>query len=119
MRTLSIEKLQVASQSPMQRRHRRMIVQIHIFVLHAPPQPLDEHVVQRPAFAVHADAHSRRLQPAREHSACELGSLIRIENLRLPSLQRFVQNLHPTTALPPLRHPPPTLPPPQPPPHSP
>jgi len=42
---------------------RGILVQVHLFVLDRALQPLREHVVERPALAVHADRHARRLEP--------------------------------------------------------
>ena len=65
-----------------------VILQVHFFVLHASPQPLDEHVVQRPAAAIHADHHAGRFQSAPERQGCELGSLVAVEDLRLAHRER-------------------------------
>jgi len=85
VRTLSVEERQVRLQAAVQRRHRLIIVQVHMLVLQAPPKPFHENVVQRPAAAVHTDRDPRLLQPARERTTGELDALIRVENLGLPN----------------------------------
>lgn len=42
-------KLEVRSQTGLQLQHRPVILQVHVLALHAPPQSLDVHVVQRTA----------------------------------------------------------------------
>ena len=54
---------------------------VNVLVLLAPPQAFDKHVVQRSTFAVHADAHACRLQPACEQSTRGLNPLVGIEDL--------------------------------------
>lgn len=43
-----------------------MVVTIDMLVLHTPPQPLNEHVFQGSAFAIHADSDSGSCQTLRE-----------------------------------------------------
>ena len=47
--------------------------QIHLLVLHTPPQPFDKHVVPPAAGAVHADLDAMVFQQSRELLAGELG----------------------------------------------
>ena len=68
--------------------HRRVVLQVDLLVLHRPPKPLDEDVVERPAAAVHADLHAGRPQQARERVAGELRTLVGIEYLRPPGRKR-------------------------------
>src|SRR5271169_926298 len=57
--------------------------QIHLLVLDAAPQPLDEDIVPPGALAVHADGDAVFDQHAGECRAGELAALIRVEDLRL------------------------------------
>src|ERR1035441_7091870 len=64
MWTTATVELEVPRQARLQLRHRLVAHQVHVFVLHAPPQPLDEHVVQSPTAAIHADRNPLLLQHA-------------------------------------------------------
>ena len=57
-------------------------MEIHLFILHTAPQPLDEDVVEPAALAVHADANAVGLQNAGELEAGELAALVGIEDFR-------------------------------------
>ena len=72
--------------------HREVVVEIDVFVLHAAPQTLDEHVVQRSAATVHADGDLRCEKWFREDVARELGSLVRVEDPGLPSAKRSLEH---------------------------
>jgi len=52
-------------------------LEVHLLVFHAPPQPLDEDVVQPAAPAVHADGDAMGAEQARESLRGELGALDR------------------------------------------
>ena len=82
---------EVGRQAMLQLPCRLVALQVNVLVLHGPPQPLDEHVVQGPAAAIHTDRDPRSLQHARERSAGELRPLIGVEDLRLPLRQRRLQ----------------------------
>src|SRR5262245_66508083 len=45
---------------------------VEVLVLHTPPEPLDEDVIQRPAPAVHTHRHPGRLQAPRARLGREL-----------------------------------------------
>ena len=62
--------------------HRVKRVQIHAFLLKRSPQPLDKHVVQPPAFAVHGNPNAGSLQSLRPIPAGELAALVGVEDLR-------------------------------------
>ena len=69
-------------------------MQIDAFVFQSAPQPLDEDVVEEPAFPIHRDPHPGQPQPIRPGEGRELGSLIRVHYLRRAELvdglvQRF------------------------------
>ena len=72
--------------------HREVVVEIDVFVLHAAPQSLDGHVVQRSAATVHADGDLRCEKWFREDVARELRSLVRVEYPGLPSAKRSLEN---------------------------
>src|SRR5205809_770870 len=55
MKSLMAIEVEVACQPACQRRHCGEAVQVQALVFHAPPQPLDEDVVQRSTATVHAD----------------------------------------------------------------
>src|SRR5512135_1840114 len=65
MKTLLIVEGEVPCQPPLQFRHRLITSDVNVFVFHRPPQPLDEHVVQRPTPTVHAHRYTRRQEPPR------------------------------------------------------
>lgn len=83
MRALLVVKREVARQPDRQLAHRRVPVQVHVFVLDVAPQALDEDVIQRPAPAVHADGHAFAQQHAGERLACELDTLVSVKDVRL------------------------------------
>jgi len=66
---------------------------IHFFVLHCPPQPLDEQIVAAPPFPIHADPESALLQKPGEALAGELGALVGVEDLRLTLPKSILQSL--------------------------
>jgi len=66
MNSLVAVEAEAAGQRGLRLPHARVVLQVHLLVLHAPPEPLDEHVVDRPAPAIHADRHTARLQPLSE-----------------------------------------------------
>src|SRR5512144_3074961 len=57
--------------------------QIHLLIFDAAPQPLDEHVVLPSSFAVHADRNAVVGEHGREGRACELRTLVGIEDVGL------------------------------------
>ena len=67
--------------------------QIHLFVLHCPPQPLDEQIVAVPPFPIHADPDSVLLQKPGEALAGERGDLVGVEDLRLTLPKSILQSL--------------------------
>src|SRR6266404_4169172 len=68
--------------------------QIHLLVLDAAPQPLDEDVVPPSALAVHADRNAVVGEHAGEGRARELRTLIGVEDLRLAvASQSILQRL--------------------------
>src|SRR2546427_819332 len=70
-------------------------VQINLLVLHAPPQPLDEHVIDPATLAVHADGDASPLETLGPLLARELRALVGVEDLRYPELRhRLLQRLN-------------------------
>lgn len=66
MQSFPIEKRQVRLQPLVQRLDCLMRKTIHMLMLDTPPQSLDEHIVQRTPFPIHADLHPCSFQPLRE-----------------------------------------------------
>ena len=62
--------------------HTLVGLQVHLLVLEAPPQPLDEHVVQPATFSVHRDRYTVLFEYARKGLRRELGTLVGVEDLR-------------------------------------
>ena len=83
MRAAAIVEIEIAP-DPFARRADAVVgVQIDLLVLHAAPEPLDEHIVSPRAFAVHADRDRVLRQHAGERSARELEpwSVLKISGL--------------------------------------
>ena len=69
--------------------------QVDFFVLDAAPQALDKHIVQSPAFAVHAALYIIVLKYANKDHSGELSTLIGIEYLRgTITINRFFRGIH-------------------------
>ena len=64
-----------------------------VFVFDTPPQPLHKHVVQGSAMAIHANADSSALGCEREGHHSELGALVGVEDLGLPSFEIPLRSL--------------------------
>ena len=86
---LVVVEVKVALESGVERLPVGIVLEVHILVLHRPPQPLDEHVVERPAAAVHADAYCGLEQRTRELLARKLAALVGVEDLRMALAQRL------------------------------
>ena len=83
MRAAAIVEIEIAP-DPIARRADAVVgVQIDLLVLHAAPEPLDEHIVSPGAFAVHADCDLVLRQHGGEGCARELRALVRVEDLGL------------------------------------
>src|SRR5271166_5562745 len=77
----------------------------HLLIFQAAPQPLDEDVVEKLAFAVHADAHTAGRQLVDESRAGKLYALIGVEDLRRAvSIYRLLQGFDAKPRLHPDRH---------------
>src|SRR5439155_15754522 len=69
VRPLFIVEGEIPPQSPLGVPHASIVLQVDLLVLHAAPQPLHKHVVERAAPPIHADRHPRRQQPPGERRA--------------------------------------------------
>ena len=83
MRTLAVVEGEILGQADRQFAHCGIAIQIHILVLDASPETLDEDVVKGTAPPIHADDDILAFQGTREGLAGELGALIAIEQLWL------------------------------------
>ncbi len=75
MRTLCVVEHEVLRQTQCQLAHAGIPLQIEVFILEAPPEPLDEDIVQRPALPIHADRNALALEDIGEGRAGELRAL--------------------------------------------
>src|SRR4051794_34852034 len=57
VRALLVVEPEVLVQPLRQRRHPLVAPQVNVLILHAPPQPLDEHIVQAPSTPIHTHLH--------------------------------------------------------------
>jgi hypothetical protein len=65
--------------------------EIHLLVLDAAPQPLDEDIVPPGALAVHADRNAVAGEHAGEGLAGELRALVGVEDVRLAATSRILE----------------------------
>src|SRR5690606_2868278 len=77
----------------------RRRVQVKVIMLEGAPEALDEHVVDRPALAVHADLHAFGHTTLAEHgrvgSAGELAPLVAVDDLRRAGRRnRLLEHVH-------------------------
>src|SRR4051794_23380291 len=93
MGPLVVEEGEVPRQTTVQPRHRVVSLNVNVLVFHAPPEPLDEHVVQRPPPPVHAYRRPGRFQPPGELRRRELRPLAGVEDLRPPPPQGLFEHL--------------------------
>src|SRR5277367_3335060 len=68
--------------APARLQHRAIRLDEHFLIFQTAPQPLDEDVVQKPPFAVHADPDAGGLKFIQKRGAGKLYTLIGVENLR-------------------------------------
>ena len=79
---------------------RAVSLQENFLVFQAPPKPLDEDVVQKAAFAIHADLDVACFEQRSERFGGELRALIGVEDFRLSvSIHRLLQRFHAEIAL--------------------
>ena len=82
VRTLAVVEGEVLGQTKQQLAHRSVALQIHVFMLDAAPQPLDEDVVEGAPPAIHADGDAFAFQHVGEGGAGELRALVAVEDFR-------------------------------------
>src|SRR3954464_1464108 len=80
VRPLLVVKAQPAADPPARLHHRAIGFDEHLLILQAPPQPLNEDVVQEPALAVHADPDAAAFQHLEKARAGELHALVGVHN---------------------------------------
>ena len=69
--------------------HGPIVVQINIFIFERPPEPFNEDIVHGSASAVHADFYAALYKHAGKVVARKLRPLVRVEYIRLPTLQHI------------------------------
>src|SRR3974390_381417 len=82
VRPLLIVEPQPATDTPTRFGHRTIRLDVHLLIFQAAPQPLDEDVVQKSAFPVHADPDALARKRIQKCSAGELHTLIVFEYVR-------------------------------------
>ena len=70
-----------------------VLAEVDLLVLHRPPEPLDEDVVERSATSIHGHGHPALDQSAREGIRRELCSLVGVEDLGRCLAQGSIQRL--------------------------
>jgi hypothetical protein len=71
-----------------------IIMQIDFLILHTPPEPFHKDVVQRPAFAIHADLHAGSQQHTGVERTGEMAALIAVPDRRRRLRQRTMDSGH-------------------------
>src|SRR5689334_171271 len=90
-----VVETEVARQRDPHLTHRLVGVQVELLVLHTPPQPLDEYIVDPTPLAVHAHPHAPELQRLGELLGAELAALVGVEDLgRAVAPESLLQRLH-------------------------
>jgi len=79
--TLGIVEAEVVAETDPSLSSTLICFQIHLFVLHFPPQPFDEQVVIVAPLPIHTDSDSVLLQEPDEGLAGELGATGCVEKL--------------------------------------
>jgi hypothetical protein len=82
MRSSAVEKFEIPADRISRLSNAFMGPQIHLLVLDAAPQPLDEDVIPPGALAVHADGDGVAGENAGECRASELRALVGVEDFR-------------------------------------
>ena len=88
---LFVVEAEVRAQAVDRCRNGGVALQVHLLVLDRSPQPLDEHVVECPPPAIHADLHVGGVEPPGEGVAGELAALIGVEDRRSAPRQGTIQ----------------------------
>ena len=84
MEAFFIVKLKVPVQTLPQIPAVFVLVQENMFVFDRPPEPFDEHIVQRPAPSIHADFHFLSQKRPGKCIRSELAALVRIPTKLTP-----------------------------------
>lgn len=71
-----------------------VILDVDLFIFHAPPQSLDVNVIDAAPLSVHADCNISRLKNGHEFFACELGTLVSVKDGGGPLPQGALQTTH-------------------------
>src|SRR5271154_3615318 len=94
VRTFVVVELKPFADAPARLDHRAIRLQKNLLIFQAPPQPLDENVVQITAPPIHADPNLSPRQLTNKIRAGELRALISVEYVRLAMpLHRLPQSL--------------------------
>lgn len=93
MRTFVVVEPEIGRKPRFEFRHRAIVPKIDILVLDTAPEPLDKHIIQRPATAVHADQDLVVQQRTGEVRTGELTALIGVEDARLSLRQGLLERL--------------------------
>ena len=59
-----------------------IVLYVNLLIFDGPPEPFDEDIVEDSALTVHADGNAMVLENVGEFLACELRSLVGIEDVR-------------------------------------
>ena len=94
MGPFEIVKFEVGVQALEGIAHLIVVFDVDFFVLHCPPQALDENVVDEAPNTIHADLNIGVLQAIGEVSAGELRALIAVENVRFAVGKRCIERLN-------------------------
>ena len=86
MRALRVVEVEILRQLLFRIADAFVGMKINVVILHHPPQPFDEHIVDPAALAVHADADAIVLEDAGEFCTGELTPLVGVEDLRFAIL---------------------------------
>ena len=97
MQSFLIVELKVGVQVSDRDRHGGIIFEIDLLIFDGTPEPFDENIVQRAAFAVVADLNARLEQPISKSHTGELGTLISVKNLRLAPFEGMIQGIETET----------------------
>lgn len=76
VRACRVVEVEVAVQPLPYCRHRLVLVEVEMLVLHRAPQAFNEDVVKDPPASVHTDVHPRRFQYTREAVCRKLTALV-------------------------------------------
>ena len=82
MRTAGVVEAEIRAQVGLRGRHRVVGLEIHLLILDALPEPLDEDVVPPRALAIHADLNAVVVEQLSEVAAGKLTALIGVEDFR-------------------------------------